>query len=251
MRNLFLIVVTTLLACLASGQAPAAPDVDTLLARMEQAQSENLARFTPYMVTRQYKLFKGNGEQPSEVLADITFQPPDQKQYQIRSTSGSGSCEKVVRRVLEREAEMTRRPGEIEITRNNYDFTVLGMEQLSGTSVYVLALRPKRSGKNLLKGVAYVDASTYRIRRLVGQPAKNPSWLIKDLQLTLTFDEVQGMWMQTASQAVANVRFVGKHTFTSQDLSVRTADQVARLSRPARRLRARSATSTLGAGVLR
>ena len=250
MRNLFLIAATTLTACLALAQAPAAPDVDTLLARMEQAQSENRARFTPYMVTREYKLFNKEGERPSEVLAEITFQPPDQKQYQIRRTSGSGSCEKVVRRVLDREAEMTRRPAEIEISRNNYDFTLLRTERLGNATVYVLELRPKRADKNLLKGVAYVDANTYRIRRLVGHPAKNPSWLIKDLLLTLTFDEVQGMWMQTATEAVANVRFVGRHVFTSQDVNVQTAEQVAQVVRP-RRNRARSAAAGLGAGVLR
>jgi outer membrane lipoprotein-sorting protein len=253
MRNLFLILVTAMAACAAAGQAAPAPaDLENILTRVEQAQAENRAHFQPYVVTRQYRLYKKEGDQAtSEVIADITFQPPDQKKYQIRRSHGSGSGEKVVRRVLEREAEMTRDPGQIEISRSNYDFALLRTEQLGGIPVYVLELKPKRCDKNLLKGLAYVDANTHLIRRLVGHPAKNPSWLIKDLQLTLTFAAVHGMWMQTASEAVANVRFVGKHVFTSQDMSVRTVQQVAQARPVPRRPRARAAASTIGAGVLR
>lgn len=254
MRNVFPIFAMGMFICSASAQTPPAPGLDAILGRMEQVQSENRARFRPYVVTREYRLFSKDSERPaSEVTADVTFQPPDQKQYQIRRTSGSGSCEKVVRRVLDREAEMTRRPADIEISRNNYDFTLLRTEQLGSATVYVLELRPKRADKNLLKGVAFVDANTYLIRRLVGHPAKNPSWLIKDLHLTLIFGDVQGMWMQTASEAIANVRFVGKHVFTSQDVSLRTAEQVAQLRRPAaaKRSRARTTATSIGAGVLR
>ncbi len=255
MRKLCLITVSTLVACLGIAQAPpaATPDLNTILDKMEQVQSESRTRFRPYVVTRQYQLFSKEGDRPSsEVIADVTFQPPDQKQYQIRQATGSGSGERVVRKVLDREAEMTRQPETIEISRNNYDFALLRTEQLQGSPVFVLELRPKRADKSLLKGLAYVDANTYHIRRLAGHPAKNPSWLIKDLQLTLVFGDVQGMWLQTASEAIANVRFVGKHIFTAHDVSLRTTDQVAQLRRaaPAKR-RARTAAVGLGAGVLR
>lgn len=252
MRNLFLILAITMTACGAWGQAVPSPDLETIVDRVERAQAENRSRFRPYVVTREYRLFNKEGERPSsEVTADITFQPPDQKQYRIRQSRGSGSGEKVVRRVLEREAEMAREPAQIAISRDNYDFALLRTEQLAGAPVYVLEIRPKRADKSLLKGLAYVDANNFLIRRLVGHPAKNPSWLIKDLELTLTFGRVQGMWMQTGSQAVATVRFVGKHIFTSQDVSLRTAEQVAELQRPAAKRRARAAAAGLGAGVLR
>ncbi|HTK95864.1 MAG TPA: hypothetical protein VL382_09515 [Terriglobales bacterium] len=237
--------------------APAAPcaDLNTIIAGIEQAQVENRAHFRPYIVTRDYKLYKEDVQRPtSEVVADVSFQPPDQKQYQIKRSSGSGSGEKIVRKVLDRETEITRDAGDVELSRKNYDFDLLRTEQLEGSPVYVLQLRPKREDKSLIKGVAYIDTNNYRIRRIVGHPAKNPSWLVKDLQLTLTFTEVKGMWLQTASQAVANVRFVGKHIFTSQDVSVRTAEQVAQKSAPlrpaARRLRpANTPASAIGSGV--
>jgi len=257
MRKLFPILMTlTAMISAAMGQSPsAAPDLACIVTRMEQAQSDNRAHFRPYVVTRDYKLYGSDGGRATaEVIADISFQPPNQKQYQIKQSSGSGSGEKVVRRVLDKETEMARLAGQFDLNRTNYDFELLRTEELAGAPVYVLELHPKRGDRNLLKGEAYVDAATYRIRRIVGRPAKSPSWLIKDLQLTLTFSEAKGMWMQTGSEAVANVRFVGKHTFVSRDLSVQTAEVVAenlpaRSSAP-RRLRPRTASS-LGAGVLR
>jgi hypothetical protein len=264
MRNVFLITAVTLATTLGGAQAVAptangpvpAPDLNTIVMRMEQAQRDVRAEFRPYIVTRDYKLFSENEQKPSsEVVADVTFQPPDQKQYQIKKAEGSGTGEKIVRKVLDRETEITKEASQVEVGRNNYDFELLRTEQLEGQPVYALQLKPKRDDKSLIKGVAYVDANTYRIRRIVGHPAKNPSWLVKDLELTLNFSDVKGMWLQTSTHAVAHVRFVGTHVFTSQDVSVRTADQVARNTAPlrpaARRLRPQNQTrpSSLATGV--
>jgi len=267
MRKLFpiFITLTTLIgAAMGQVQSPtpskracadlATADLATIVARMEQAQSDNRTHFRPYIVTREYKLYGSDAQRAtSQVVAQVSFQPPNQKQYEIKQTTGSGSGEKVVRRVLDKETEMARQAGDFDLNRTNYDFELLRTEQMAGAPVYVLELRPKRGDRNLLKGEAYVDAATYRIRRIVGRPAKSPSWLIKDLQLTLTFSEAKGMWMQTGSEAVANVRFVGKHIFTSHDVNVQTTEVVAENLTPARttaarRLRPRTA---LGAGVLR
>jgi hypothetical protein len=254
MRNLFLFGIAVIAALPAAGQqtAPATPDITAIVERMEQVQAENRANFRPYVVTREFKLFDKDERQSSYVLADITFQPPDRKQYRITQAQGSGSGEKVVRRVLDRETEMTREASQIELSRANYDFALLRAEQHAGRPVYVLELKPKRADKSLLKGTALVDAETFRIYRISGHPAKNPSWLIKDLLLTLTFSDVKGMWMQTASEAVANVRFVGKHVFTSHDVRVRTADQVAQSPRPPapKRFRPRATASGIGSVLL-
>lgn len=253
MRNLFLIIGAAMLASLSmlAAESPASLDLDTIVTRMQQAQAQNRTHYRSYLLTREYKLFDKDNPQPSsEVIADITFQPPDTRQYQIKQTRGSGSCEKLVRRVLDHEAEMSQKPGEVEVSRNNYDFDLVRSDVLDGAPVYVLELKPKRNDKSLIKGEAYVDANTFLIRRIVGHPAKNPSWWIKDLELTLNFSDVKGMWMQTGTHAVAQVRFVGKHVFTSQNLSVRTAEQVAAATPPRARRQARP-TNAIGVYVPR
>jgi hypothetical protein len=91
------------------------PTVETIIARMAQARAENQARFRPYVVTRDYKLFgKERQNSKSQVIVDVTFVPPDLKKYAIQETNGTGLGEKIVRRML---ASETRRIAPQPISR--------------------------------------------------------------------------------------------------------------------------------------
>jgi hypothetical protein len=65
----------------------------------------------------------------------------------------------------------------------------------------------------------WVDTASYRILRLDGEPAKSPSFWVKDVHLVLDFKEVAGMWLQTETHAIARLRFGGEYKLTSQDLN--------------------------------
>ncbi len=93
------------LAGVTCAQAPrgtAVPSVETILTRMAQARTENRTRLRPYQVTRDYRLF-GREKQTtkSEVIADVTFVPPDVKQFAIRQARGMALGESIVRQMLE------------------------------------------------------------------------------------------------------------------------------------------------------
>jgi hypothetical protein len=109
----------------------------------------------------------------------------------------------------------------------------------------VLGLEPRRDSKELLKGRAWVDAETYRVHRMAGEPAKSPSWWIKHLEVTLQFANVEGMWLQTASHADADVRMFGHHILTAKDVSYRTGELAAAKKHPVRR-----PERQVGAGIL-
>jgi hypothetical protein len=55
-----------------------------------------------------------------------------------------------------------------------------------------LQIVPKRKDKYLLRGQIWVDASTFRIRRIEGVPAKSPSIWIKGIHITLQFAQMSG-----------------------------------------------------------
>ena len=57
-------------------------------------------------------------------------------------------------------------------THCNYQFALLGQEQVGGHSCYVLQLTPKRNDAELVNGKAWIDASSFQIRRIAGTPAK-------------------------------------------------------------------------------
>ena len=199
---------------------------EMIVAHMAQAQAENRTRFRPYMVTRDYKLFDGGNhhEAKSRVTAEITFVPPDSKGYTIENKNGSGLGEKIVRKMLDGEMAFSKDSGATDITRANYDFLFVREEDLKGQRCYVLELLPRRKAKNLLRGTIWVDAHTYLLRRVEGEPAKSPSWWVRDVRIVLLYGYVGEMWLQTSSEATANVRILGPSSMVSHDVRYRIGE---------------------------
>jgi hypothetical protein len=223
------------------------PDLSTIVTRMEQRQLADRARLVPYTVTREYALYGSDPAQPpsSEVIADVSFLPPDRKWYEIKQSSGSGHGEKVVAKVLQHESEMTKVAKSVPISRDDYDFTDLGERYLNGRRCYVLGTKAKKNSTSLVNGTLWLDADTYRIVRFEGQPPKSPSWWLKSMTVAMNYGWLGGMWMQTSTVGTADVRLFGRHTLTSRDVQVATGDQVARKNLPKTR-RNREPDSALG-----
>jgi hypothetical protein len=217
---------------LASGVAAAqsgssVPDLAAIVAGLEQAQITNRARLVPYSVTRDYRLLAGEERKlSSQVVAEINFLPPETKTYSIRSRSGGGRGEKIVRQILERESLLARDPA-VPISGRNYDFSLIGVKDLEGRRCYLLAIKARRADKNLLDGLIWVDGEDFRVHRFEGKLAKNPSWWVKDISLVFTYGEVAGMWLQTAVEATALVRLAGEHSLVARDVEYRTSTQLA------------------------
>jgi hypothetical protein len=208
-----------------SGVAPAehvespVPNAESIIAHMMQARSENRARLRPYSVTRDYRLFgKEKQTARSEVIARVTFDPPGIKQFVIQEASGMGLGERIVRQMLEHETEIGRNHTLTDLAPANYDFRYLREEELGGRRCYVLEIIPRRKDKNLLRGQIWVDAITYLLQRTEGEPARSPSWWLKDARVALVYGDVDGMWLQTSSESSAEVRFLGRHTMLSRDV---------------------------------
>lgn len=227
-RGMFRYLLILMGTAYAPAQDAGTLTLEELLVRMEQARNENRARLRPYTVTRGYTLFgKEQYAAKSEVVASLTFVPPNSKQYAIERSIGAGLGQKVVRQILEKETALVKDHTATDISVANYDFRLLGEEQVGGKRCYLLDLVPKRSEPNLLRGKAWVDATTYLLHRIEGQPVKAPSWWLRDLRIELVYSSVSGMWLQTASESRANVRFLGPHTMVSRDLEYKLGESAA------------------------
>jgi len=73
------------------------------------------------------------------------------------------------------------------------------------------------------------------VRQVQGEPSKSPSFWIKKLNLTLIFSEVQGMWLQTAVHADAEVRMFGRNVLNERDLNYRVGTAMAAAKKAPRR----------------
>ena len=199
-----------------------APALESIVAHMASALTENRSHLRAYQVTRNYKLFgKERQKTKSEVNADITFLPPGVDQYLIHKVEGLGLGEVIVRKILENESELLADPSASEISMANYNFRLIREATLKGRPCYVLAIQPLRKDVRLLRGLIWVDAISYLIHRVEGEPAKTPSWWVHDIHIVLDFQDVDGMWLQTSLVSTANVRLLGQHTMVAHDVEYR------------------------------
>src|SRR5580704_10346909 len=157
-------------------------------------------------------------------MAQITFVPPDMKTYTITQAQCNSRGEKIVRELLNRETESAKKGRGSEISRTNYDFVFLRNENFGLVPEYVLLIVPKRQDKYLLRGQIWVDASTFRIRRIEGVPARSPSFWIKGIHITLQYAQLGGMWVPISFDAIATVRLLGQYTLAG--LNIRAADSL-------------------------
>jgi hypothetical protein len=236
-------------------------DLNTLVDRMEAAQRSNPARFHAYAVTREYQLFSADEREPdSTATARVNFFPPHVKNYVIENQTGNGRAEKIAKKILDHESDAARasEPPTL-LDRSNYNFTYLGTAVVDNQPCYVLGLTPRRDDKNLVRGKAFIDTATYMPRLVDGDLAKTPSWWLKQVHLTLGFTQMNGMWLQGNTKAVADVRLLGRHTLVSrfvdfevsQALAQNRSERVGAASASERNhRRARRPQALLGSGVL-
>ena len=157
--------------------------------------------------------------------SELTFDPPDSKKYAIQQVNGNGVGERIVRRILASEVEFTKKDDtSADFSSSNYDFRFIREEEVSGQPCYVLELIPLRKDKNLLSGNIWIDANTYLLRRAEGELAKNSSWWLRDVRIALRYEDVGGMWLQTALEATAAVRLFGSYTIVSRDVKYKISE---------------------------
>jgi Outer membrane lipoprotein-sorting protein len=205
-------------------EQPATPDLKQIVSNMETARVQS-KQTEPFLLTREYRLFHGDEVTPtSEVKAEINVVPPHERDYKIVESKGSDRGEKVVRKILDHESEAEKRSvPPTALVSDNYDFGFLGEQSFQGAHCYVLSLHPKRKDPSLIEGKAWVDASTFLVRKVEGAMSKSPSWWVKDVTVTVLFGEISGVWTQTATNAVANVRIMGKYTVSGRSTSLLSA----------------------------
>jgi len=193
--------------------------LDVIVDSLERAAEQNPALSRPYEVMREYKVFREDDPMPvSDIIAQISFSPPQTKTFLITKAEGSTRGKKIVTAILKQEIDSAKDGHRGDITRANYDFAFLREQNFGVVPEYVLHITPKRKEKGLLLGDIWVDTKTFRIRQIVGVPLKNPSIWVEDLHITVQFAEVNAMWLPVSVDAIATIHFLGIYTLSGLDL---------------------------------
>ena len=113
--------------------------------------------------------------------------------------------------MIEAEEESSQK-GERKETRiipENYDFRLVGTEISEGRESYVLEVNPKKPTKFSIRGRIWVDAEDFAIARIEGQPAKNPSFWIRSVQVEQRYGRTGQFWLPSLNHSVAQARIFG------------------------------------------
>jgi hypothetical protein len=174
-------------------------------------------RLQQYTVLRHYTVQNEDGETRAEATVLLSFRAPSTKEFRTISETGSGAVANVVfKQLLESEAESTAGRNRVDrsITPENYRFTMLGRERVDGHDCFVLSATPKRRERYLFEGKVWVHATDYAVVRIVGRPARNPSWWVKSAQFERRYQKIGEFWLPLRDETLSQVRMFGRNTLT-------------------------------------
>lgn len=172
-----------------------------------------------YQGTRTYRLeYRGfPGSRTAEMVVDVKYEAPGTKEFIVRSESGSKLViERIFKRLLqsEQEALSEENQSHLALNNDNYSFVLLGNETTSGSSLYILSVEPRTKNKLLFRGKIWVDANDFAVVRMEGEPARNPSFWIKETQIEQVYARVGDFWLPVSNRSTSAIRLGGHASLT-------------------------------------
>ena len=195
-----------------NGEAGGGSDLQSVSDRMVAADKWRNETLLSYSVERHYCLTLGNSRRCAEMRVRVEYVSPDRKTFEVISKTNSGYLEdRVFRQAMSAEVAAAREDGRGPGTRIlpcNYDFQVIGTEQMAGRPNYVIRMTPKRKQRYLADGKIWVDIQDAAVTRMDGEVASNSFW-VRSFHMVQSYERVGRYWLLGSIHNNANVRFWG------------------------------------------
>lgn len=195
--------------------------VDQVVGRLEERNRERAAGLRKFQSTRTYRMqYHGTfGNREAEMTVSLSYVSPDKKEFTIVSQSGSKFIvDHILKRLLleEKEASTEENRQRAALSPKNYDFSLADVEGSSDAPQYVLNVIPKTDNKYLYRGKVWVDAKDFAVTRIEAEPAKNPSFWIKKVEIKHRYGRVDDFWLPLENRTESWIR-LGGHALLSID----------------------------------
>ncbi len=178
---------------------------------MIHAQAARFEHFESYTRVQHYSVTTERFGLKADMVAKIHRDRLKGKNYDVVSRSGSPVIQNhVFDPLLEAEIVTSRQSGGELLTRENYNFHLVGQEDFSGRRCYVLESEPKRRDKRLLKGRIWVDAEDYGVVHIEGRPSDALSFWVGRPMIVQDFTKIQGFWWVSMRRSYIDNVFLGK-----------------------------------------
>ena len=201
------------------GKQPPPPlPASTVVDRLMETGRRRSSQLPGFRSTRLYRLeyhgLFGSREATMKVLA--TYTAPEQWDFSVVSETGSKLLlNRVLLKLLDSEREAYRHAPQIEISPVNYQFASLGLENTANDDpCYVLEVQPRQATKFLYRGKIWVDAKDFAVAHMEGEPARSPSFWVKDTRIDSSWTKVGGFWFIAHNRSLSRIRMGGTATLT-------------------------------------
>lgn len=185
---------------------------DQLFAKMLDHNRTRDALLRQYSEIRTYEVSNDKGKVCAQEVVQVGYRAPDQKSFHTVSAEGSGLVrDLVLKRLIESESETSsgRAHHDSAIRPANYEFSLLGEQDVGSHHCLVAAVTPKRKDKYLFEGRVWIDARDYGIVRIAGQPAKSLSFWITRADFVRDYEKVGDFWLPAQDETLVHMRLYG------------------------------------------
>jgi len=169
-------------------------------------------RLEQYSAVRTYQVTNTQGKLYAQEVVHVQYQAPDRKTFAVDSEEGSTLVrDLVLKRLVESEAETSsgRAHRDSSIKPANYEFTILGEQDIGTYHCLVVAAVPRRNDKYLFEGKIWIDAQDFAIVRIAGQPAQRLSFWITRADFVRQYQKIGEFWLPERDETLVHVRLNG------------------------------------------
>jgi hypothetical protein len=193
--------------------------VEQVTRNLQEMNAQRAAALGEFNGTRIYRMqYRGfPSDRDAEMVVSVTYRAPNSKEFRVVSQSGSKLIlDRVFKKLLEGEQEASNEENRrnTALSTQNYDFTSAGYENTPDGAEYVLNLMPKTRNKYLYRGKIWVDAKDFAVVRIEGEPAKNPSFWIKNTEVRHRYVKVNDFWLPAENHTESVIRLGGRATLS-------------------------------------
>jgi hypothetical protein len=204
-------VLLLVLTASASGadDSSSLPSGDVVAVRMMERDAQRQAVVAGYQGMRRYILDNERTHKHAEILVRVNCGTDGIKHFELVSQFGwKGAYRHVVSKMLESEAEASHPDvrSKIRLSPENYEFHILRTALLDDRMDYLLEVTPRRREERLFEGRVWIDAQDYAVARIEGEPARNPSFWIRSVHFTHTYQKSGPIWFPVTTESVNEVR---------------------------------------------
>jgi len=199
-------------------EAPVAPlssaiDENTIFAQMLTHNAVRNAALLGYTELRTYQVTDTTGKVRAQESGQMEYRAPDMKTFVTTYESGSGVVRRLALNPLiasEIEAAAGKQHHDSAITPANYNFELLGEQQVGPYQCFVVRAMPKRADKYLFEGKVWIDTRDFAVVRIAGHPAKKLSFWVERADFVRNYQKIDGFWLPQKDETFVQVRLYGK-----------------------------------------